>query len=88
MEMQKPRKRPYLFVEEVDDEVVVYDPHTKYLHHLNPMATIVWELCDGSQGPKEITSEIVNTLKVDDPSRVEKDVLETLEQLRKKGLVE
>ncbi|MDV8068191.1 PqqD family protein [Rhodococcus sp. IEGM 1366] len=29
------------------DGVVLYDSSSEVAHHLNPVATLVWELCDG-----------------------------------------
>lgn len=85
--MQNLKKRPDLLVEEIEDEVVIYDPRTHRVHHLNPMASIIWELCDISRDSKDIAKEIVDVLQTD-PLKVEKDVLETLGKLQRKGLLE
>ncbi len=85
--MQSLRKRPDLLIEEIEDEVVIYDPRTQRIHHLNPMASIIWELCEVCSSPKEIAKEIVDVLKTDS-STVEKDVQETLGSLQRKGLLE
>ena len=85
--MQSLKKKPDLLVEEIEDEIVIYDPRTHYVHHLNPMASIIWELYDVSPNPKDIAREIVDALETD-PSNVEKDVVETLGQLQGKGLLE
>ena len=85
--MQSLKKRTDLLVEEIEDEVVIYDPKTHYVHHLNPMASIIWELFDVSVSPQEIVKEIVDSLNAES-QKVEKDVLETLKHLQKKGLLE
>ena len=85
--MQSLKKRPDLLIEEIEDEVVIYDPRTHRVHHLNPMASIIWELFEVCSSPKEIAKEIVDVLKTDS-STVEKDVQETLKQLKKKRLLE
>ena len=85
--MQSLKKRPDLLIEEIEDEVVIYDPRTHRVHHLNPMASIIWELFEVCSSPKEIAKEIVDVLKTDS-STVEKDVQETLKQLQKKRLLE
>ena len=85
--MQSLKKRTDLLVEEIEDEVVIYDPRTHYVHHLNPMASIIWELFDVSVSPQEIAKEIADVLKTDS-STVEKDVQETLKQLQNKRLLE
>ena len=85
--MQSLKKRPDLLIEEIEDEVVIYDPRTHRVHHLNPMASIIWELFDVSPSPKDIAKEIVDVLKTD-LSNVEKDVQKTLGKLQRKGLLE
>ena len=85
--VQSLKKRSNLLVEEIEDEVVIYDPRTHYVHHLNPMASIIWELLGVCSCPEEIAREIVDVLKTDS-STVEKDVQETLKQLQKKRLLE
>ena len=85
--MQSLKKRLDLLVEEIEDEVVIYDPRTHYVHHLNPMASIIWELFDVSVSPQEIVKEIVDSLNAES-QKVEKDVQETLKHLQEKGLLE
>ena len=85
--MQSLKKRPDLLIEEIEDEVVIYDPRTQRVHHLNPMASIIWELLGVCSCPEEIAREIVDVLKTDS-STVEKDVQETLIKLQKKRLLE
>jgi len=85
--VQSLKKRTDLLVEEIEDEVVIYDPKTHYVHHLNPMASIIWELFDVSVSPQEIVKEIVDSLNAES-QKVEKDVQETLKHLQKKGLLE
>lgn len=85
--MQSLKKRTDLLVEEIEDEVVIYDPRTHYVHHLNPMASIIWELFDVSVSPQEIVKEIADSLNAES-QKVEKDVQETLKHLQEKGLLE
>ncbi len=85
--MQKFKKRPNLIVEEIEDEIIIYDPETQSMHHLNPTATVIWELYDVFSSPRDIAKEIAYVLK-NDPLEVEKDVHDTLCQLREKRLLE
>ncbi len=48
MALVKPKVRDDLTVVELDGEAVIYDEETTELHHLNPTATIVFGLCDGT----------------------------------------
>ena len=47
-----------LTVVELDGEAVIYDEETTELHHLNPTATIVFGLCDGSATMAEMAADI------------------------------
>ena len=55
---QRPRAREDLTVVELDDEAVIYDEGTGDLHHLNPTATVVFSLCDGSATATELAAEL------------------------------
>ena len=44
-----------LVVQEVDDEILVYDLRTHKAKCLNPTSSMVWKLCDGTRSPQEIS---------------------------------
>lgn len=54
----RPSKRQDLTIVELDGEAVVYDETSGELHHLNPSATIVLGLCDGTLTVEEISSAV------------------------------
>lgn len=83
----KPKRRTDIVNEIVEDETIIYDPRNHNVHHLNPMAGVIWELCDGGHTPKEIAEEVVSALEAD-PVQVERDVTKTLEEFQRKGLLE
>ena len=58
MAATKPKVRDDLTVVELDGEAVIYDERTADLHHLNPTATIVFGLCDGTATMPRIAEEI------------------------------
>ncbi len=62
-------------------------PKNHNVHHLNPVAGVIWDLCDGSHTGKEIAEEIVGVLEADQ-SQVEGDVTKTIEEFQSKGLLE
>jgi peptide-methionine (S)-S-oxide reductase len=47
-------RRHRLFVQEVGDELVVFDQETRKAHRLNPTASFVWRACDGRTGVADI----------------------------------
>ena len=56
-----PRIKPSVLLAPVEDGYVAYDPALDRLHHLNPMAALIAELCDGKRTLDDI-SHIVGTL--------------------------
>jgi len=56
----KPRVREDLTVVELDGEAVVYDERTGDLHHLNPTATVVFGLLDGSATGRELARDLAD----------------------------
>lgn len=38
----------------LEDEGILYDPMTHAVHALNPVAALIWELCDGAHSPADI----------------------------------
>ena len=60
----RPRKREDLTTVELDGEAVVYDEATGQLHHLNPSATIVFSLCDGTLTVEEMASAVADAFDV------------------------
>jgi Coenzyme PQQ synthesis protein D (PqqD) len=43
---------------EIDGETVIYDPREDGLYHLNPSATIVLQLCDGTGTADDLALDI------------------------------
>ncbi len=84
---EKPKKREDIINEIIEDETVIYDPKNHNVHHLNPVAGVIWDLCDGRNTAKEIAKEIVDVLEADH-SQVEGDVTKTIEEFQSKGLLE
>lgn len=83
----KPKTRDDLAVVELDGEAVIYDESSGNLHHLNPSATIIFNLFDGSSTIKELASLIEEELKVP-ASEVEQQIREVLKEFRKSGLLD
>src|SRR4051812_45941907 len=52
--MPKPRINPAILLSPVENGYVAYDPVTDTLHHLNPVAALLAELCDGNRSVEDI----------------------------------
>ena len=84
---QRPRARDDLHVVELDGEAIVYDEHTGDLHHLNPVATVVLDLCDGSATASEVARDIARAFD-EAPPDVERHVRRCIRRFRTVGLLE
>jgi hypothetical protein len=59
-----PRKRKQrLVIDELPDEVLVYDLDRHRAHCLNRTAALVWQQCDGKSTPAEIANRIERKLQ-------------------------
>jgi len=52
--MSNPTINPVVLLSPVENGYVAYDPVSDRLHHLNPVAALIAELCDGSRNIDEI----------------------------------
>jgi hypothetical protein len=83
----KPKTRSDLTLVEIDGEALVYDPRTEGIHHLNPMASIVYQLTDGKATVSETACGIAEAFgaRVED---VERDVKSAVREFRNLQLLE
>jgi hypothetical protein len=51
---QNPRRLESLELNEAEDGLVVYDPAGDMVHHLNPSAAVIFDLCDGTRDTDSI----------------------------------
>jgi PqqD family protein of HPr-rel-A system len=87
MPAMKPKLRDSLAVVELDGEAVIYNDDDGNLHHLNPTATIVMSLCDGTSTVREMAADIAAAFDLS-PPEIEKQMRRLLRDFRKSGLLE
>jgi hypothetical protein len=87
MPAMKPKARAELTVEDIEGEALIYDERTGDLHHLNPTATIVFSLCDGTATVKEMSGDISAAFQMP-ADQVERDVRALIRDFRKAGLLD
>ncbi len=86
--VDRPAKvRDDLAVVELDGEAVIYDEESGNLHHLNPTATIVFRLCDGTASVEELSRDIAETFGVA-IDEVSSQVRSLIQEFRKARLLE
>jgi coenzyme PQQ synthesis protein D (PqqD) len=67
MTYERPRIAQGLELNEVEDGLIVYQESTERLHHLNPTAAIVFQLCDGSRDAAEIAIDVAELFGLEHP---------------------
>jgi hypothetical protein len=74
-----------IVMEELADEVLVYDLERDRAHCLNQTAANVWKLCDGKSSPAQIATQLDGKLE---PAVAQEVVWAAIEQLNRAGLLE
>jgi len=72
------------FVEQMDDECVLYRLGAQKAIHLNESAALIWRLCDGSRTLQEITDLLKAEYPTSEPE-VAADVGDTIDLLHREG---
>jgi len=80
-----PRQVDGLEVSEAEDGLVVYDPASDMVHHLNPSASLIFDLCDATLDPDGIAAVLAELYGMDAPPRDE--TLAGLADLARRGLI-
>ena len=65
MSESKPRQNESVAFRVIDDAAVLVSPHDSQLYWLNPVATRVWELADGSRSVETIAEALCDEFEVD-----------------------
>lgn len=71
---------------ELDGETVIYDESNGSVHLLDPIATIVWSVLDGTSTLEDICADLVETFGAD-PQQVRGDVVTLAQHLGHSGLL-
>jgi Coenzyme PQQ synthesis protein D (PqqD) len=82
---ERPEPASGIDVHEVEDGFVVFDASTDRVHYLNPTATVVFSLCDGTRTPGEIAALVQSAWELGAPPF--DDVDACIVQLRDEGVL-
>ena len=83
--MPYPQQTATVHVEQLGDELCIYDWQRKQVHALNPTAARVWQRCDGQTSAAQIAAALLADMP---PAHAEELVWMTLGQLAKAHLLE
>src|SRR3954453_19999427 len=74
-----------LVVQELGDELLIYDKRTDVAHCLAPVAALTWRKCDGRTPFEDIVSAVASIDAGDDPEAL---TIDALAELKEKDLVD
>lgn len=83
-----PVAKPELDVEELEDEIVVNHPDRQKVYNFNGTAAFIWSLSTGDYTLDEIVEEIHSVDPTVPRDEIEEDVIEFVEDLRDKNLIQ
>lgn len=81
----RPQRANSVESNDLADGVVLYDSSSEVAHHLNPVATLVWELCDG-RTVGDIVDAVAEVLEIS-TTEAKSVVVETYGQLNTSRLL-
>ena len=82
----KPIRNESCHMEELDDEVLLYNPTNNKTLYINKSASVIWQLCNGEQAVEDIIKMIQEAYPSDD-DRLRRDILDTLNSLAENDAV-
>jgi len=75
-----PQRRLHLVSRIIEGEMVILNREAGVLHRLNPIASFIWQCCDGTSRVDDIVTRLANAYDVDFMT-CKKDVSETISKL-------
>ena len=82
----KPIRNESCHMEELDDEVLLYNPTNNKTLYINKSASVIWQLCNGEQAVEDIIKMIQEAYPSDDDG-LRQDILDTLNSLAENDAV-
>ena len=81
-----PARRDDVVVEELDNELILFDSKGGHAFHLNPTALAVWKHCDGRSTTRQIAEAFTTAYDVDFDRALD-DVEQIVVFLARRGLL-
>jgi hypothetical protein len=81
-----PRQSEQVAARTIEGAAYLVDPRTSTFFELNPVATRIWELCDGTHSVGDIAAELTKEFEVDTDTAM-RDVRSTMDEFTRIGLV-
>lgn len=78
---------PGFTLQHIDDEILLYHAGLTRTVHLNPTASLIWQLCTGERSAESIATLVADAYP-EGGSDVRADVHAALDQLARDGVIE
>jgi len=85
MNLSNPIRHDGLEIDEAEDGLIIFDPREDMVHHLNPSAAVIFDLCDGSRDLDAIAALLGEIYELSTPPR--EDALVGLRGLAERKLI-
>jgi len=82
-----PRRRQGVLDIDMGDGFILFDDASSLVHHLNPSATLIWQLCDGTGTVRDLARDIAAEYSLDEPT-IRSQVAEVIAEFDALELVE
>ena len=83
----KPKIMDSITVQNLGDEIMLYDSGRENVHVLNHTACVIWNLCDGNHTVEEIQKDLQEKFSEIPKSDLIDDILATINELKQKNLI-
>ena len=84
---ERPKRRLDLTHRTIEGETVILNREEGWLHQLNPTASLIWNLCDGTLGISEISERLLDEYEIDSVTG-RRDVEKVVSEFRKLNLLQ
>ncbi len=75
---------PECLLEDMDGELLLYNPVNATTLHLNGSSAVVWEMCDGQRSVEDIVAVLQQTYP-EQAAQISEDVVEVIDDLQQQA---
>ncbi len=87
MDEKRPKVRDDVSIQELGDEVMIYDSRNEKVHILNNTAHCIWDLCNGTHTLKEIKEELCKKFPNIPEQEILNDITDTIQNFENNKLL-
>jgi hypothetical protein len=81
------RASPTISCRQIEKELILLDSSNGKVFHLNTTASLIFCLCDGTNGEEAILRELQRTFQNEDAGNLRHDLFRTLKYLKQENVI-